>query len=79
MINETRGTVIKGLPAAWRKKAFKPPVGGKRRAPEGTVARLTVMWAAQEEAKKSKKGHHILGQMVNLILNPSEFLKRQST
>ena len=46
MINETRRTVIKGLPAVWKKQAYKPPVGGKRRAPPGTVARLTAMWAA---------------------------------
>jgi len=37
------------LPTAWQKNAYKPPVGGKRRAPPGTVARLTAMWAAQEE------------------------------
>ena len=52
IINETtRGTVIKGLPAAWRKKAYE-----LKKSPLGTVARLTAMWAAQEEDKKSKKG-----------------------
>ena len=43
-INKTRGTVIKGLPAAGRKKAFE-----LKRSPPITVPRLTAMWAAQEE------------------------------
>jgi hypothetical protein len=55
MINEPGVAVKSGLPAAWRKIAYKPPVGGKRRAPPGTVARLTEAWAAKEEAQKKQK------------------------
>ena len=45
MINETtRGTVIKELPADWQKKAHE-----LKKSPPGTVARLTAMWATQEE------------------------------
>ena len=55
MINETRGTVIKGLPSLRQKMAYEPPVGGKRRAPPGTVPRLTEAMAAKEEAQKKQK------------------------
>jgi hypothetical protein len=57
MINETGGTVIKGSPAALRKKAFEPKVGGKRRKPPGTVARLE---AQEEEQKKLKRTSSLL-------------------
>ena len=57
LIKETRGTVIKGLPAAWRKKAYKN-FGGNKRAPPGTVAMLKATCAAQEEGKKKGQHHH---------------------
>ena len=55
MINETRGTVTKGLPSLRRKMAYEPPVGGKRRAPPGTAARMAAMAAKKEEQKKQKR------------------------
>ena len=55
IINETRGTVIKGLPSLRRKMAYEPPVGGKRRAPPGTVARRIAAMVAKEEEQKKQK------------------------
>ena len=56
IINKTaRGTVIKGLPAAGRKKAFE-----LKRSPPVTVPRLTAMRAAQEEENKKAKKDSII-------------------
>ena len=53
IINEPGVAVKSGLPKAWQNKAYEP-VGGKRRAPPGTVARLTAK-ADQKEAEKKQK------------------------
>ena len=53
MINEIGITVRSGLPSARRKMAYKP-VGGKKRAPPGAVAkRMAAMAAKEEETKES--------------------------
>ena len=54
MINEIGMAVRSGLPAAKRKMAYKP-VGGKRRAPLGTVAKRMAAMADKEEEQKRQQ------------------------
>ena len=68
MINETtRGTVIKGLPAAGQKKAYE-----LKKSPPGTVARLTAMWEAQEEENKKAKKDSIITEDPPQLKNSPE-------